>query len=529
MTLHVAVRRRWVATLAFIAVATFAPEARRIDPLVYTIRFPDPASRTFTVELIVPTGKRAAIDLMMPVWSPGFYGLQNYADRVTAFAAQGDDGTVLEVTKPAPNRWSVATGGRGTVVATYTVSAPRGSNLSNGVTPTSAVLIGPATYVTLVEKTPRPAEVRLELPAGWAGSMTSLDVARGGNPNHYVAPDYDVLADSPILAGADLTTTPFTVRGRKHYWTYLGKAAWDGASVVTSLTPLLEEHARFWGGLPFKKYVFLNIVSGGGGGSGVEHLNSVAITTGGTEPATPEARCRNAAFLSHEYFHAMNVKRLRPVELGPFDYEHAPTTTGLWIGEGLTSYFGDLLAARSGRCPVDDYLYLQSRHISDLQTRQPGRLVQTLEQASSQIFERLPADSKVDYYVKGPVVGLVLDAHIRRLTNGRRSMDDVIRLAYRRWSGARGYTGAEFNQTVSDGAGADVSAFLHTLIATTEEIDYTEMLDWFGLRFRADATPAAAPRGAGAPASAWTLEVRPETTPAQREHWTAFLAKSKGP
>ena len=227
MTLHVAVRRRWVATLAFIAVAAFAPEVRRIDPLVYTIRFPDPASRTFTVELIVPTGKRAAIDLMMPVWSPGFYGLQNYADRVTAFAAQGDDHTRLEVTKSAPNRWSVATRGRGTVVVTYTVSAPRGSNLSNGVTPTSAVLIGPATYVTLVEKTPRPAEVRLELPSGWAGSMSSLDVARGGNQNHYVAPDYDVLADSPILAGADLTTTPFTVRGLKHYWTYLGKVAWD--------------------------------------------------------------------------------------------------------------------------------------------------------------------------------------------------------------------------------------------------------------------------------------------------------------
>ena len=81
---------------------------------------------------------------------------------------------------------------------------------------------------------------------------------------------------------------------------------------------------------------------------------------------------------------------------------------------------------------------------------------------------------------------------------------------------------------MSDAAGVDVSAFLHALIATTEEIDYAEMLDWFGLRFRADATPAA-PGGAGAPAPAWTLEVRPETTPAQREHWTAFLAKSKKP
>jgi predicted metalloprotease with PDZ domain len=174
---------------------------------------------------------------------------------------------------------------------------------------------------------------------------------------------------------------------------------------------------------------------------------------------------------------------------------------------------------------------LESRHISDLQTRQPGRLVQTLEQSSSQMFERIPADKKVDYYVKGPVVGLVLDAHIRKLTNGRRSMDDVMRLEYQRYSGARGYTGDEFNKTVSDAAGVDVSALLHKLIATTEEIDYTEMLDWFGLRFMTPAAPdqsqpAPAP-AANAPARAWTLEVRPDATAEQRAHFAAFMARSK--
>src|SRR5262249_48394467 len=251
-------------------------------------------------------------------------------------------------------------------------------------------------------------------------------------------------------------------------------------------------------GLPYKKYVFLNIIIGGPGGSGVEHLNSVAITTGGREPTTQEAKFRNAAFISHEYFHAMNVKRLRPVELGPFDYEHSPVTTGLWVGEGLTSYFGDLLAERSAMGSPLDYLNLESRHITDLQTTQPGRLVQTLEQSSSQMFERIPREQKVDYYIKGPVVGLVLDAHIRRLTNGAKSMDDVIRLEYQRWSGAKGYTADEFNQTVSDAAGVDVSALLHKLIATTEEVDYTEMLEWFGLRFMTSSDD---------PKKAWTLEV----------------------
>ena len=421
-------------TLAFVAsVPQFSPvETQGLTPLVYTIRFPEPASRTFSVEVIVPVEKKAAVELMMAIWSPGFYGIQNYARNVSAFTATALDGTPLEVTKPSDSRWVVNPAGRSSFKVTYTLAAPRGGNLSNGVTETSAVIIGPSTYITLVERARRPAEVRLELPPSWKGSMTSLDPSKDGNPNHYVAPDYDILADSPILAGVDLSTTEFTVGGVKHHWVWLGKAEWDGARVAAAMTPLIEEHIRFWGSLPFKRYAFLNIVTGAGG-SGIEHLNSVAITGSGREPADQTARFRNAAFISHEYFHAMNVKRLRPVELGPFDYERAPVTTGLWVAEGLTSYFGDLLAARSGLGSAEDYLFITSRHITDLQVRQPGRLLQTLEQSSSQMFERLPADKKVDYYVKGPVVGLVLDAHIRRTTNGKKSMDDVMRLEYKRW------------------------------------------------------------------------------------------------
>ncbi len=509
-------RRAVLAALvvSLVSAVFVAPDsAQKLAPIVYTISFPSPASKAFNVEAIVPTEGRASVDVMMPVWSPGFYGLQNYADRVTMFMARTDDGAVLDVKKPKGSRWTITTGGKPSFTLTYTVNAPRLSNLSNGVTKTGAVVIGPATYITLVETAHRPAEVRLELPAGWVGSMTSLDVSSDGKANHYAAPDYDILADSPILAGVDLISTPFKVGGIQHYWTYLGKAEWDGAKVAAVLTPLIEEHIRFWGKLPYKKYAFLNIVGGGGGGSGVEHLNSVAITTGGREPTTPEAKFRNAAFISHEYFHAMNVKRLRPIELGPFDYENPPVTTGLWVGEGLTSYFGDLLAARAGLGSMEDYLALESRHITDLQ-KSPGRLFQTIAQASAQMFERIPADKKIDYYVKGPVVGLVLDAHIRKATNGKKSMDDVMHLEYERWSGAHGYTAEQFNKTVSDAAGVDVQPLLHKLIDTTEEVDYTEMLEWFGLQFQKSDDPA----------KAWSLEVRPDATAAQKQHLAAFLA-----
>jgi predicted metalloprotease with PDZ domain len=508
---------RRVLLLPLCVLTLYAAPAR--PPILYTISFPDPSSKSFSVQVTVPTDGRPAVDLMMPVWSPGFYGLQNYAARVSAFTARGADGGTLDVQKPSDNRWTVAAGSNRTFTVTYAVAAPRGSNLGNGVTESAAVIIGPATYVTLAgaPASHRLAEVTLDLPPSWKGSMTSLDVAADGKPNHYIAPDYDVLVDSPILAGADLTTTEFTVDGTRHYWTYLGHAEWDADKAIGMLTPLIAEHVRFWKGLPYRKYAFLNIVIGSGGGSGVEHLNSVAITTSGKEPTTPEARFREAAFLSHEYFHAMNVKRLRPVELGPFDYEHPPVTTGLWVAEGLTSYFGDLLAARSGVGTMEDYLAIDSRHITDLQTKQPGRLVQTLEQASAEMFERIPAERKVDYYVKGPVVGLVLDAHIRHHTNDKRSMDDVMHLEYRRWSGARGYSAADFNRTVSDAAGFDVGPLLHRLIATTEEIDYSEMLEWFGLQFA---------RG-GDPTREWMLEIRADATPAQKAHLASLLAHSK--
>src|SRR5262249_3880495 len=160
----------------------------KLDPLVYTIRFPEPASKSFNVEVQVPTDKRESVDLMMAIWSPGFYGIQNYADRVSNFVAKTSDGSALTVEQPKPSRWTVNTGGKSSFTVSYTVAAPRASNLGNGVTENYAVIIGPSTYVTLVEQAHRPAEVRLELPAGWKGSMTSLDPTSDGKPNHYVAP-----------------------------------------------------------------------------------------------------------------------------------------------------------------------------------------------------------------------------------------------------------------------------------------------------------------------------------------------------
>ena len=384
-----ALLRTLLATL-LLSPSGLQAQTAAFQPLAYTIHVGVPTHQTIDIDVVVPTGRRDSIFMMMPIWSPGMYVLQSYGDRVTAITAKAPDGTALGAARVSPSRWVVKTGGQPTVTVSYTVAARRGTNLSTGVTDTSLVIIGPATFMTLADGPRRPATVRMDLPADWKPAATSLAPAPRNEANHFLAPDYDVLADSPILAGSHLTSATFTVGGVRHRWVYLGDSEWGAEHAAAWVRPLVEEHLRFWGSLPLRNYVFLNIVTGAGPGSGVEHLNSVAINTNGKRPATPDAEFRQASFISHEYFHAMNVKRLRPVELGPFDYEHTPVTTGLWVGEGLTSYFGDLLAARSGLGTPEDYLALTSRRIAAVQNS-PGRLEQTLEQASAQMFERIPA------------------------------------------------------------------------------------------------------------------------------------------
>ena len=147
----------------------------------------------------------------------------------------------------------------------------------------------------------------------------------------------------------------------------------------------------------------------------------------------------------HEYFHAWNVKRLRPVELGPFDYENEVYTKSLWFAEGVTDYYADLLLPRAGVATRDEYLNALSSQIRSLQTT-PGRLEQSAEMASYDAWikyyrtDENTANTSISYYVKGAVIGFVLDAKLRRLTNGAKSLDDVMRLMYSRFSGEKGFS-----------------------------------------------------------------------------------------
>ncbi len=493
------------------AVAQVAPAAGP-QPVIYTIRVPSPEAQIATVEASLPTEGRAVIEVMMPIWSPGFYRIEEYADKVRSLIASTPDGGPLEVERTRANRWRIATGGASRVVVSYELTCDGRSVTTNWVSAELGVLNGPATFITLADEEKRPHEVRLDLPPSWEDAATGLSVAPDGEPYHYRADEYDILVDAPIVTG-DLSTHEFQVDGVPHYLVDVGpRGAWDGARAARDLQRIVEQTLPLWGELPYERYVFLNVFRRGGGG--LEHGNSTLLTANAERLTTESGYRRWLSFVAHEYFHAFNVKRLRPVELGPFDYEEGPRTASLWQAEGVTSYYAELFLARAGIGDADDLLAALSATIRRLQGS-PGRLLESLERSSLNVWTNSlsgvgAGESTVSYYDKGMVVGFLLDARIRHATGGRKSLDDVMRLAYARYGGARGFTPDEFQATAEEVAGVDLKEWFHRALATTEELDYVEALDWYGLLF--------------APDGSWTLEIREDATDAQRAHLRALSA-----
>ncbi|MEW6207182.1 MAG: hypothetical protein AB1631_02375 [Acidobacteriota bacterium] len=495
------------ALLSPVGIVSQTATARRLDPIIYILKFPSPDKQVAEVEVTVPTDRRAMVEMMMAVWSPGFYRLENYAGRVQDFSAKTQDGARLEV-ETRKNRWLIHTTGKPKIVVSYRLVCNQRSVTTNWVGHDMVVLNGGATFITLTDQTHRPHEVWIEMPENMNRAMTALDPSPDGKPNHYRASDYDTLVDSPIVIG-NPSVREFEVFGSRHYLADFGDTGkWDGQRAAQDIEKIVRETRRFWGFLPFKRYVFLNVFRQGGGG--LEHKNSTLLTSNASRLATLQGYIGWLAFVCHEYFHAFNVKRLRPVELGPFDYETTPRTSGLWVSEGLTTYYGQLIVPRAGLSRPQDFLSWLSSQIEQLQNT-PGRLVQTLEQSSLEVWStptsglaQSNSANTVSYYLKGPIAGFLLDAKIRRATNDKKSLDDVMRLAYRRYSRARGFTAEQFRATAEEIAGIDLKEWFRRAISSTEELDYTEALEWYGLRFAVES------------AKKWTLEIRADSTEAQK-------------
>lgn len=461
------------------------------EPISYTLRFPAPQTHYVEVEALVPTDGRPEVELLMAVWTPGSYMVREFARNLESVTARDEAGEPLPVTKTSKNRWRVETQGA-RITVRYRVYAREMSVRTSFVDEGFALLNGAPTFLTLARGESRPHDVRLVLPPQWRHAVSSLPPSPGAleDGHDWRAPDFDTLVDSPIYAG-NAPVYRFEVAGRPHLLVNEGEGnVWDGPRSAADVERIARELAAFWGVVPYERYVVFNLITEAGGG--LEHRDSCVLMTSRWKSRTREGYNDWLGLASHELFHAWNVKRLRPAELGPFDYEGEVYTRSLWFAEGVTSYYDDLLVHRAGLTKRDEYLKELSKQIEALQTT-PGRLVQPLEGSSFDAWikyyrkDENSVNSGISYYTKGSVVAFLLDARIRSATAGRRSLDDVLRLAWRRYSGERGFRPEEMRALVREVASMDLNTDLDPWLAraleSTEELDYSEALEWFGLRF----------------------------------------------
>ena len=460
------------------------PEGGAVE---YTVRFPEPETHYVEVEMVVPTGDAETVELFMPVWTPGSYLVREYARSVEGLeAVPAGSEERLPIEKTRKNRWSVQTGGAERIGVRYRVYSRVLSVQSSFVDDEIAVLNGAATFITVRDELGRAHDVLIEPAEGWEHSITSLRPHADGRPHHYVAESFDELVDSPIVIGSP-ELHDWEVEGVPHrFATFGGGGVWDHERAAGDVERVVQTQIGFWRTVPYDRYVFINLALEGGGG--LEHRESTLMITSPWATRSREKYTGWLGLVSHEFFHTWNGKRLRPVELGPFDYENEVYTRGLWIVEGITSYYDDLLLRRAEQITQDEYLERLSKSVDHVQTS-PGREVQSLADASYDAWIKFYradesfVNTAISYYRKGAVVGWLLDARIRRQTRGTKSLDDVMRLAFERYGAERGYTIEEWRAVVAEVAGAPLDDFFSSYVDGTEELDYGPALDWYGLRF----------------------------------------------
>jgi predicted metalloprotease with PDZ domain len=469
-----------------------------LPPIRYTLRFPASYQHYVEVEVSIPVAPgSSALELFLPVWTPGSYLVREYSRHLEALSAIGRDRKQLAVTKTRKNHWTIdIPQALPEITLHYRLYCHDLTVRTNFRDDTMAVLNGAATFLTVAGETNRTYEVTVELPTGWSSCWSPLP----GSANRFYASDYDHLVDSPLVAGSP-SSAFFEVDGKLHQLVNFGDGTyWDMQQSLADLRSIVLQHRAMWGELPYDHYLFFNLLSGGRGA--LEHRDSMLLMA---DRFTMRSRNTYREWLevaSHEFFHLWNVKRLRPMELGPFEYESEVYTRNLWIAEGFTEYYGPLAVCRAGLMSEEEFLGTESpprgsgipdslsSWIEDLQNT-PGRRVQSASDASFDAwikYYRPDANSRnssVSYYTKGAVIAWLLDARTRAATGGAGNLDDIMRLALQRYGGARGFSTEEFQATAEEVARVDLKHWFHQVAESTEELDYSEAVEWFGLRFRA--------------------------------------------
>lgn len=425
----------------------------------------------------LPSMRSDSLDLYLPRWTPGYYQLMDFASQLTGFHTSTGYWTRVD-----SSMWRVYARKGTPVTVTYTIKAERRFVANPYLGSDRAYILPGAVFLYPSGMIGRPALIHLNSKPGWTAAS---GLAKRGDD--YYARDFDDLYDEPILAGPLETLPTFHVKGVPHIFTGIGLGDFDKAGFIRDLSKIVEAGEGLIGDIPYDHYVFLAI---GDGRGGIEHANSCSLSFNGKDLNTPNGRQRMLSFIAHEYFHGYNVKRIRPVELGPFDYQRENRTNLLWVSEGFTVYYEYILLKRAGLMTADDFFHSLERNIAAYENT-TGHLYQSLTEASYSTWSYGPfggsLEKSISYYDKGPAVAMLVDLAIRHETQNASSLDDVMGRLYREFyqQKKRGFSDAEFRQTCEAVAGAPLDE-VFSYATTTKDLDYDKYLGYAGLHLERD-------------------------------------------
>jgi len=477
--------------------------------LQYRLRLWRPTTHLVEVQITAAKVAQPALDFVMPAWAPGRYAIYDFAKNVQEFATVGAQGQALAWTKLDKQTWRVATReAGGTVRVSYRVFANDLTGSFSQFDSSHANLNGPSLFMYVADHKPDPLTLTVDAPMNWkliSGLSESTD------QRAFQVPNYDVLIDSPMEVSPDCSLEQFGEHGKTIRVAVHSYAEQDRnlSALMEGLKKVVRSEMTMMPEPDFRQYTFIfHFVPGLTLGDGMEHLNSTQIVARAELSGAGLAEALETA--AHEFFHAWNVKRLRPVGLGPFDYTREQYTRSLWFAEGVTSYYAYLHLLRSGVWSRQQFLERLAEDIRSLEF-EPGRALMSAESSSfhAWFYDRSPqmqetnfANTTISYYNKGAVLGMLLDVEIRARTGGQKSLDDVLVAMYQKFYGApaasyygpgRGYEEKDILEAVNAVAGSDFTPFFDRYVRSTEPLPYAQTLGLAGLELRISTSAGAAP------------------------------------
>jgi predicted metalloprotease with PDZ domain len=461
-------------------------EVKDAPTIAFTVSMSKPHTHMLEVAIDI---KRTSTDVpqedlfLMPVWTPGSYLIREFARHVQDFSVQDNHGKPLQWEKTNKNSWRIVTAGAREYRVNYRVYANSLSARTNELNSDHAFWTNAALLMYLDGWLSSPSTLQILSPEPWKIATGLPAVA--GQKNTFRAENFDILYDSPVEV-SNFKTIAFEVKGVPHRIVIDGEGNYEPEKIRADVKKIVETEIAIMGGeVPYRDYTFFLHLRDNG--DGLEHLNSTALVFPRFNFKSGEQYRSFLTLVAHEFFHLWNVKRIRPDPLGPFDYTKENYTKLLWVAEGFASYYENLVVARAKLITTKQFLSDAAASFQRLQNR-PGRMVMSAEEASFDAWIKFyrpdenAINSQVDYYEKGAILGLLLDLHIRKLSGGRKSLDDVMRYLYTEFfKKNRNYTPEDFQRACELMAGASLETFFGKYVRGREELNYNEALEAAGL------------------------------------------------